>query len=362
MVITELRVKWFIVGETGQTKDPGRKLFRKFQSGFLEMETRTQKEDLVRLDLAARPDWMQDLGKELLSWATELYSKAVFPRDDYKELLGWVIWHLGGEVKGFWPLNMPGPDHQARWMADCIYYPKLLACKNVFKMTREEEQNCENITEFIIFFYARPWFECTLAGQAAVSDLTFLCHIQRRYPISKVWKVLETWYRQRWYLTGEMIPLALMARGVPAGELEALAMGLHRVTRGVPRLGKPIFPEVAVYLTPHPMAPPLASFVTSDSWAIFDRLGLDGPNVSVVLWCVVWHVEWCSVECGVMWCRCRLCYESENIVQDWLLLPADLWPLFPPYQRLTEFIRNLAVSNCIAERVISRNLINLFVL
>ena len=121
-------------------------MFRRFQSGFLELERHTVKEDLVRLDLSSWSDWLKELGKETLAWALELFRKGTFPQNDYAEFLNWVIWHLGGETKSFWPLKMLGPDHQARWMADCIYHPKMYACRTVFTMTTKEKTQCENIT------------------------------------------------------------------------------------------------------------------------------------------------------------------------------------------------------------------------
>ena len=94
-----------------------------------------------------------------------------------------------------------------------------------------------------------------------------------------MWKVLEAFYRQLWYLTGEMIPLALLCPSLPTSEREALARALHGITRGMPRVGKPLFPTITVLLKPHPTRPLMDSFVTNDSWAIFDRLSLGGTNV-----------------------------------------------------------------------------------
>ena len=84
-------------------------------------------------------------------------------------------------MEDFWPLNLPGPDHQARWMADCIYYPKMLACSKLYPMSQEELEQCQDVTEYIVFFHTKAWFQCTLASEAAWSDLTYICHIQRRY-------------------------------------------------------------------------------------------------------------------------------------------------------------------------------------
>lgn len=90
----------------------------------------------------------------------------------------------------------------------------------------------------------------------------------------------QAFYRQLWYLTGELIPLALLSRSVSTSELEALARALHGGTRAGPKIGKPVFPTVQISLQPDPTPPSLASFVTEDSWAIMDRLGVEGPNVS----------------------------------------------------------------------------------
>ena len=94
-----------------------------------------------------------------------------------------------------------------------------------------------------------------------------------------MWKVLEAFYRQLWYLTGEMIPLALLCSSLPTSEREDLARALHGITRGMPRVGKPLFPTITVLLKPYPTRPLMDTFVTNDCWAIFDRLGLCGSNV-----------------------------------------------------------------------------------
>ena len=60
----------------------------------------------------------------------------------------------------------------------------------------------------------------------------------------------------------------------------------------------------------------MTEFITSDSWLIFDKLGLLGP-------------------------------------QDWLTVPASLWDNFHEYRRFKEFVENVSVCNDIAERGVS---------
>ena len=312
--ICELRMKWFCSRVVGDTKDPGVKLFRRFQAGFLEMERDLKEEDLLRLDLTTKPEWLQDLGKETLNWALEIEERDIFPRDDYREMLGWVIWHLGGTTKNFFPLKMPGPDHSARWMSKCIYYAKIMACYKVFEMTEEEKRQVEMMTEFVVLFYARSWFESTLAASAARSDLTFLSQILRYYRLSQIWPLLQAFYRQLWYLTGELVVMALVDEGLNIEERETMAKTLHATSRiKKTKMGKPVIPVISCFLTPVPTPPSLSSLITEDSWTLFDRLGLMGPN-------------------------------------DWLLAPQNLWHLFTEYRVLTDFVKHLKVTNDIAER------------
>ena len=137
--------------------------------------------NLVRLDMSCRPLWLQALVKETLAWAEDIADKLIFPRDDYREFLGWVIWHAGGRPERFFPLKMPGPDHNARWMSKCIYFPKILACSLIFEMTEEEKNQAEAVTQFVVYFYARPWFESSLLAVAARSNITSIDKILRYY-------------------------------------------------------------------------------------------------------------------------------------------------------------------------------------
>ena len=80
-------------------------------------------------------------------------------------------------------------------------------------------------------------------------------------------------------------------------------------------MSKPEYP--AIDFSGHEIqVPDLAEFITSDSWLIFDKLGLLGP-------------------------------------QDWLTVPASLWDNFHEYRRFKEFVENVSVCNDIAERGVS---------
>ena len=57
----------------------------------------------------------------------------------------------------------------------------------------------------------------------------------------------------------------------------------------------------------------MSAFVSSDSWLVFDKLGLTGS-------------------------------------QDWLTIPPNLWSNFQEFRKLKEFSENISVCNDIAER------------
>ena len=94
-----------------------------------------------------------------------------------------------------------------------------------------------------------------------------------------------------------------------------MAKQLHSLDRIKINMGKPEFP--AIDFSGHEIKlPDLSEFITSDSWLIFDKLGLLGP-------------------------------------QDWLTVPASLWDNFHEYRRFKDFVENVSVCNDIAERGVS---------
>ena len=98
-------------------------------------------------------------------------------------------------------------------------------------------------------------------------------------------------------------------------EREKLAKTIHGMPRGQVKMGKPeILPDVVFSLLPDPCVPSLSTFVTPNSWGLFDMLGLSGPN-------------------------------------DWLLAPCSVWSVFTEYRAIQTFVKNVPVINDIAERV-----------
>ena len=101
-----------------------------------------------------------------------------------------------------------------------------------------------------------------------------------RFELPKAaFSILQGCYRQSWYLTPQLAVLALADSGSSQGEREGLARALHSCPRIQISMGKPELPYLS-WSSDHKL-PPLASLVTSDSWTLFDRLGLEGTNVRI---------------------------------------------------------------------------------
>ena len=223
-----------------------------------------------------------------------------------------LVVSLGGEVPNF-SFKLPGPDHHARWMSKGIYFLKLNLLKNVFKMSEEEKDKVSRIAEFIILFYAKLWFTSPLAASAARYDLEFMSGITdyRLVDPSLSFHVLKSCYRHLWYLVSELIPLVLVDSGLEDFEREKVAKAIYAQERKEIKPGKPAFPVLE--FGAKEVRKDLSVLVGPESWLVFDILGLSGP-------------------------------------QDWLLADPSTWDLYPEYEQLQIFTRNLVVVNDLAER------------
>ena len=308
--IAELHLGTAVKCEMGCTKDPRVALFRRLRSQWNDLEI--DYSDLDVVDYSSAAPELKDTAQEVLLWALEELLKNTFPRDDYREFLELVVVCLGGEVKGF-RFKLPGPDHHARWMSKCLYFLKIRLLRKVFKMSEEENGQVDVLTEFILLFYAKYWFTTPLASSAARHDLEFISSITQYRLINPklAYEVLSCTYRHLWYLTPQLVTLALTDTGLEDSSREKMARVLHSQDRVKVKTGKPVFPVLPYGATKS--REDMSSMVGEGSWLIFDLLKLTGP-------------------------------------QDWLLTPVSTWPSSSDYVQLLVFTRNLTTVNDLAER------------
>ena len=308
--VHELHLKRFIQDITGQTKDPGVALFRRLKSEWYSLEI--DYTNLNKFDYSSVPDWMQEEAKSVLAWAMKELDKKTWPRADYQELLKLTIICLGGEIADF-QFMLPGPDHHARFMSKNLYFLKIKLLLRMFRLSEEEKVQVEEICTFILIFYVKSWFQSPLPTAAARNDLSFMVNIMKYRLVSKptaILAVMHSCYRHLWYLVPQTVVFALADPGLPDSQKEAMARKLHSLERHKIEGGKPVFPYVDLSGGDVPC---MSSFVDSDSWLVFDILGLTGA-------------------------------------QDWLTIPAGLWENFLEFRKLKEFALNISVCNDIAER------------
>ena len=308
--VAELHIGTAMKHIMGTTTEPGVKLFRRLRDQWRDIQI--DYSEFVLSDFSEAPHGLDEVAREMLTWAREQLLQKTFPRDDYKEFMELVVISLGGEVEGF-TLKLPGPDHHARWMSKCIYSLKLKLLGNVFEMTDEEKHQVNQVVDFILLFYAKYWFTAPLAGSAARQDLDFMSGVLKYKEInpSLCFAVLCSAYRHLWYLTPQLITLAMTDKELEDSSRMEIAQVLHSQERKVMKTGKPTFP-----LLPHGATNTrenISMLIGPGSWLVFDLLNLPGP-------------------------------------QDWLLTPTSEWHLSPDYLKLDTFSSNLVIVNDLAER------------
>lgn len=182
-------------------------------------------------------------------------------RDDYKELLTMAEAYINPELTAV-EFNSPGAVHKARWMAKLIYSLKLVLLEMRIQelpkgtiTTNSQVPKLRQFVNFVVLVYCKWWFQCTVAVDAPWNTLDLYKSILMYGSINKVISdsAQRTLKRHLWYITPEMVPLALFSSKVPNIEKQELAGKLlsmkpaSPVTAPLDRFGsgygKPNFPK-----------------------------------------------------------------------------------------------------------------------
>jgi hypothetical protein len=300
--VAELHIHRAIDAVTGNTTEPGVKLFRRLKDQWLELLEKIDYKNLTVLGVDTLPPSMREEAKSVLGWAQEELDKGTWPREDYRELLELLIVTLDGHVKNF-SFSMPGADHHARWMSKAIYYMKMRLLKNIFALSTEEEEEVDIITEFTSVFYVMYWLQTPLSAASARHDLEFMEKMvqYRNFRPKIAFVVLQSTYRHGWYIAPQTITLALADRDLEDSTKELMAKKLHSMVRKKIDTGKPEFPLLP--WGPEVTRRNMDSLVTEDSWLVFNLLGLQDTQVLLkygVLMC-------CTAQCNIMHCT-EMCH------------------------------------------------------
>ena len=291
--------EWFIShhneARITHTRFPDPALFRKWQ--WEVSETGPFQEDT---------DWW---ARTTLTWVRCRLLQDTFPRNDYRELCELINIVLGGEVgistygisilficrncffKYFvhfpqqpirvrqgqifehFEIMKPGAYHHARFMGKSIYLLKMFLLSNIFPLTPEEYQRITQLTGFVVHLYGRHFLSGALGTAAPRLDRGFLYDLQRYRVYAPVIADAAQMSAKRhlWYLTPQLVVLALFDDDLQDDEKQQMAHTLTQIQRpDVINPGKPDFEPVAAKLGPE--MPELSSFITAKSWLLFNLL------------------------------------------------------------------------------------------
>ncbi|XP_010873297.2 uncharacterized protein LOC105013451 isoform X3 [Esox lucius] len=140
-----------------------------------------------------------------------------------------------GEEQTAVTFQRPGALHKARWMAKLLYTLKLALMEQHIALppqgtitTRQQVPEIRAFAFFVTHIYAKWWLTCEKAVDAAWNDLTLYHHLQAYKAVDEgiAASAIKALERHRWYLTGEMLPLALFSSKVPNDDKHALARAI----------------------------------------------------------------------------------------------------------------------------------------
>ena len=121
-------------------------------------------------------------------------------------------------------------QHRARWMSTPIYAFKMYLRRSQLDVDATLVNGLRRFCNFVSIFYAPYWLQCPLASEAAVNDLKFHRAMMNYSSVDE--EVAEAarhaFLRHRWYLTAELVLLALCFQQLPDIEYEKLAFSIYK--------------------------------------------------------------------------------------------------------------------------------------
>ena len=177
--------------------------------------------------------------------------------------------------------------HTARWMTKLIYSFKIVLLKEKILelpkgsiLAAQQFQRLERFVLAAALFYVPWWLRAGVAADSPVNDLSLIKSIQSYSLIDQQvsTSAMGAFKKHLWYLTEELIPLALFSSTLNDFEKKRIA---EEIKKHVPSdnsenrfgaaFGKPQFPDLPLNI----MEASLEQFVGKDSWSFFRILKLE---------------------------------------------------------------------------------------
>jgi len=250
------------VGGASASTGPDILLFKRFkehwpyidQASFKPAASDTAVETLVA---ASRQD--------VLVFA-DAHMKLEQPRDDYREFLELSVIFLGGTPTRGIHFQLPGAMHRARWMSKVIYAIKMWLFRQQFRMTAAEEKGIRELAIFAVLIHLRAWLTAPLPVEAPLNDFNLMKQLLE-YPNPAVSSATSKKLGLHlWYLSEELIGLALFDQRLPAASKKLMIAAMDDVAPEHP----PKRPRVETNAFIGDRG--LEQFCTSNSKKLFDIL------------------------------------------------------------------------------------------
>lgn len=277
------------------SKSPEITVFERFRSHF---DVIVIPKTMCTLDIDS---FDVDTKTVIMKWKKQALERADYTvaanREDYREFGVLVKLYLGQEE--CISFRRPGAVHKARWMARCLYTLKMVLLEEEIAQlpkgtitAAHQSPKLKEFANFIALVYFSWWATACSTVDAPMHDLAFAKDIIEYSKVSKCVSesAQKAFSRHLWYLTSEMIPLALFSKKVPDSERESIARKMIQLKPSdelsLPRerfgssFGKPKFPENIDAKTC------LSDLVGIDSWFIFRLMDLESDflNSPVKSW------------------------------------------------------------------------------
>jgi len=189
--------------------------------------------------------------------------------------------------------KQPGALHKARWMAKLLYSLKICLLESEIEKlptgtitAKHQLPKLRDFVNFATLVYSSWWLAADSAIDAPYNDLLLYRQILKYKDVNLTVSdsALSAFTRHLWYLSSEMVPIALFSNKVPTEQRHALALSLLAtkpdgdfvtpLDRYGTGFGKPKFPSNISESTT------LADLVSKDSWFTMNILEINHEFLS----------------------------------------------------------------------------------
>lgn len=148
-------------------------------------------------------------------------------RNDYSELIDLSLKFLGVNTDKCF--HVPGATNNARWMFRAIYALKSFLFRDLLDLDDDFFQSLQRFCLFVTLIYVKFWNQCSNSTDAPYNDLQFLKELDayKQFDPEIAEVACTAMKRHLWYLSDELIVLALFSEKVSAEDKNEMRLLLN---------------------------------------------------------------------------------------------------------------------------------------